>query len=429
MSLITITPLDTPFTRNDLTITNNVIDKFKNGIYVASSSSYSSTNNLAYNVFNGSTSTYWESGSTISGSNPVYVQDPYTNSFPASYVGGGVPTNTYKTKVGSNFIEGEWVQIQIPYRIFIDNYSILPRQDSNSDKFPRKFCLVGSNDGNKWDMIDQQINPKPSTDTKVPTKFSVTTIYSYSYFRLIISEMMKGTTASICQLNLSGYLNLISNNVYLDKGFVYSSGGTVFYNGGENSYLYSENGKNNIMSTNLYTNDSTNLEGFSTMTENKTSDLYISNSIKPFSMLEQSYGSFSITESFDGNVFIPTELLTKAYGNTQTPQYIDAIKEYQLKPLNKLIQQNSELTGNINMAHKQLSGNIDPYLRERNKLLNDKNIDFGGDKVLYKDRKPTLADGLQDDINTMIIKENNLYILGTITLATLLIGIIVVARN
>jgi hypothetical protein len=750
MSLITITPVNKPFTRNDLTITTEVEDKFKNGIYIASSSSYGSANNLAYNAFNGSTTKFWESGSTSGDSKPIYAQDPYTNSSPASYIGGGVPTNTFKTKLGGSSIDGEWIQIQIPYKIFIDSYGILPRQDGKSDQFPRKFCLVGSNDGITWEIIDQQVNPKPSTDTTKQTKFSVTTIYSYTYFRFIISEMTKGTTASLCQLNLYGYLNLISNDVYVDNGFVYSTGGTVFYNGGNNSILYSEKGTSNaitsslyssngpvnapgansvstnggsinatqsnvtstggsltasnsnisstgsqisanngtinstggsvtssggtlnsyggsisstggtfnstvgpiqsaggtIMSTNgtisstndniyanggtinnisnskvvpvpvptpvpvpnpvpiptpsqssgigrtptpstspsqsgpvpkpprqtpviqngnfsspglpgnyyKYINDSTtvpnwkfnaallntsnawgypipypsgnqcasiqstqsisqslvlsagkckvtgsacgrnccasgtnpidvyfngnkigtitsqvnkwetftysftvpsdgtfeikfqgvaqndrstalqnisvsNVEGFTTMSENKSSDLYISNTIKPFSMVEQSYGSFSITENFDSNVFVPTDVLKKTYGSTQTPEYIDAIKEYQLKPLNNLIKQNSEMTGNVNVAHYELRDKINPYLKERNKLLADKKIDYASDSPLYKDRKPTLADGLQEDIHTMIIKENNLYILGTITLATLLVGIIVIARN
>jgi hypothetical protein len=730
MSLITITPLDKPFTKNDLTVTNNVTDKFKNGTYIVSSSSYSSNNNLAYNAFNATTTNYWESGSTKPGSKPTYVQDPYTNSSPASYVGGGVASTTFKTKAGSSVISGEWIQLQIPYKIFIDSYSILPRQDANSDQFPRKFYLLGSNDGNKWEIIDQQVNPKPSDDKKTPTQFSVTTIYSYTYFRFVISEMTKGTTASICQLNLFGNLNLISNNVYLDQGFVYSAGGTVFYNGGENSTLYSEKGTVTSMSKNLYADQSTinssgpstiysdkgtvnathsnvsssgapvsattsnlqlsnssvsanggtiattgsvsstggtvnanggaitssqgnfnnatgtinsnggtitsntgtivsnndnilanasnvysgttstvkvgvptpstpppppraqptiengnftfpsipnnsgkcisdnrtaqpwtfnacifnksasarynmnypagnqcaslegtqyisqqvlfskgkckinfsatgrsvetgiywgrwrpiryqngganevkvmfngsvigtftppenswsnysytfnipdnksyeikfqgntnsdkataiqnitlsNVEGFTTMSENKKSEYNIADSIKPFSMNDE-YGSFSITENFESNVYVPSIVLQKTYGNTQTPEYIDAIKNYQLNPLNDLIKQNGDIHGNINLAHQKLSEKTTVVLHDQYKLLHNKHSDYRGDAPLQNDKKPTLADGLQEDLNTMIIKENNLYILGTITLATLLVGIIVVARN
>lgn len=840
MALVTITPLDTLFTSNNLTITTNT-DKYKNGIYIASSSSYSSENNLAYNAFNGKTNTFWECGSTKQGSNPIYTQDPFTNSKPASYVGGGVPTNTFKTLVGNTSIEGEWIQIQLPYKIYIDNYSILTRQDAKKDEFPRKFCFVGSNDGLKWEMIDQQVNPLPSSDLTKPTNFSVTTIYSYSYFRLIIRELTKGVTVNICQLNMVGYLNLISGNVFLNNGYVYSTGGNVFYNGGLESSLYANNsivnsksdnvyqsngtvnsndvkmlyasggnvnasnstissidaanvtannssvntnggtiasvtggtfsnnagaitstngtfsnnaaavtstggtfsnnsgaitatggtitnnsgavtatngtitnntgavtstggtfnnntgaiasvtnGKfdnnngtiataangtfsnntgivnsvtngtfsnnagavsmnggtvtstsgtvnatggtfnninGNVYSTNgtinnpinninlaatapgppgpagkpgvdgkpgpagpvgssgtagpagpagtparripvinngnfsypllsnnsyKYYNDNTsvpswafraylannsndwgyprpypngnqcasihttsyvaqnvyfskgkctvslyacgrgwsqnpitvyfngtnigtinptynnwksyvfsfnvpndgifeikfqgtvwwtdvstaiqnitvaNVEGFTTMSENKKSELYISNNIQGVSMVDPLYASFSVNENFEGNTFIPTNELQKTYGNIQTPQYIDAIKKYQLKPLNNLIKQNSEITGNINSTRQEINENLVYHGIQREHLLQDKNSDYKGDSELFNEKKPTLADGLQEDINTMIIKENNLYILGTITLATLLIGIIVIARK
>jgi hypothetical protein len=143
------------------------------------------------------------------------------------------------------------------------------------------------------------------------------------------------------------------------------------------------------------------------------------------------YSSFSITESFDtGNVFMPTDTLQKIYGsNILDPTYINAIQQHQLNPLNDLIKQNSQLTSNINRTHQNLNKKTDFVMRTQQQLLNDKNSDYNGDSPLFKDKKPTLADGLQDDINTMIIKENNLYILGTITLATLLLGVIVVARN
>ena len=172
-------------------------------------------------------------------------------------------------------------------------------------------------------------------------------------------------------------------------------------------------------------------DGFTTMSENKNSQYYISTPAQPFSMFDQPYSSFSITENFNtGNVFIPTNALKITYGsNILDPTYINAIQKHQLNPLNDLIKQNSQLTSNINRTHQNLNKKTDFVMRTQQQLLNDKNSDYNGDSPLFKDKKPTLADGLQDDINTMIIKENNLYILGTITLATLLLGVIVVARN
>jgi hypothetical protein len=62
-------------------------------------------------------------------------------------------------------------------------------------------------------------------------------------------------------------------------------------------------------------------------------------------------------------------------------------------------------------------------------LNNDAKYDFSGNVLQYTDKKPTLADGLDDDLKTMILQENNLYILGTITMATLLVGILVISRD
>ena len=173
-----------------------------------------------------------------------------------------------------------------------------------------------------------------------------------------------------------------------------------------------------------------NVEGFTTMEENNSSQYNISNPIKPFSMLDQKYSSFSLTENFTSGIFVPTDVLKTTYGgNTQTPEYIDAIKKYQLTPLNNLIKETGDIHGNINLAHEELGEKTNETIHLQHRLMRDKRSDYRGDAPLYKDRKPTLADGLQDDVNIMIIKENNLYILGTITLATLLIGTIVVARN
>lgn len=248
MSLVTIVPLDTPFTQNLLDLTNyNHSERYKNGQYLASSSS-NSNNHLAYNAFNKDSLAYWECGNTNTDSNPPYRNDPYINASPSSYI-GVKPEYIIKTLVGNTNVEGEWIQIELPYKVYLTNYSILPKQDINNQQFPQKFYLLGSNDGVDWNIVDQQINGR-SRGTNIPTIFSVTTIYNYRFFRLVICELNKGTTVSICQLKLDGNLNLISGNAYLTNSIVFSSQENVVYNGGENSNMISIDG-------NIYTNGAT----------------------------------------------------------------------------------------------------------------------------------------------------------------------------
>ena len=51
------------------------------------------------------------------------------------------------------------------------------------------------------------------------------------------------------------------------------------------------------------------------------------------------------------------------------------------------------------------------------------------DKDGFPKDRPTLADGLQSDAYTMVITHNNMYMLGIIATATLLIGAILVGKS
>jgi hypothetical protein len=45
-----------------------------------------------------------------------------------------------------------------------------------------------------------------------------------------------------------------------------------------------------------------------------------------------------------------------------------------------------------------------------------------GRTLLFNERKPTMQDAINDDLNMLILQENQLYMLGVITIATLLVG-------
>lgn len=552
MSLISVMSIPSKFIRNDLLLANiSGNESFKNGTYLVSASSYSNKDYLAFNAFNGTKTNFWQSGYFNNSSVP-YLRDAYLNAKPASYIGGGSDKNTWKTNVGDGKINGEWIQIQIPYRIFLDSYSILPRQDCCSKEFPSKFYLLASNDGVKWDTLDQQNLTSLPINVDTPSTYYVRTISSYTYFRLVISELFEGQKVSLCQFNLFGYLNLISGNIKLDRGIVYSTNGNVTLNNGNvqstggnvfsnsdklytsysnitsnanvinstqgnimsnnssinsthgnifsnNSSLTSNNSNintnnanvtstggtintnsgtftsnndkinstNGVMSITSGTINSTNgnitsnsgtvnsnngkinssndtiiMNGTSNSTnsikkesftnKNNNQQIYMQD-IKPFSSFETIYNSFKITENFDeknykGNTFIHKDDLQKTFGINNTT-YIDAIQKYELNPINNQILNHTKQVDNINKNYIDLSNNIDSYNDLKNKLSSNPEYDFDGKKLNYIDKKPTLRDGLLDDVNTMIVQENNLYILGTITLAVLLVGTIIVIRE
>jgi len=192
-----------------------------NGNYIITASSYASDNAQPFNIFNSTENKYWQcdfSGNADyninTNSHPKYVQNPYNEGTPSTYQGGGATTNTWVTTIGGeegttqNFVKGEWIQVQIPYRIYLHKYSILTPPYSENSTFPVKMTLVGSNDGKKWDYIDfrNSITDNSPPIASHPLKtFNINSKEKYSYFRLIFSEMSnKIKFVKINQWNLWG---------------------------------------------------------------------------------------------------------------------------------------------------------------------------------------------------------------------------------
>jgi len=114
-----------------------------------------------------------------------------------------------------------------------------------------------------------------------------------------------------------------------------------------------------------------------------------------------------------------------------------AINEYQIKPLRKIADDYSTLQSKINQNAVDLSNNISKITNQggtgmRDLLMADsagQNLyDFSGNTFNYRNRKPTVTDALNEDIKTMILQENYIYILGTLTTATLLIAAVYLAK-
>lgn len=211
--LIQIIPIpNESFTKNKLTIKDAINDNEYNydhiGDYIASSSSYSNDKNTAENAFNPTGDAFWQCDYA---NNPEYnkntfdhkpyKQNPYVKSDVGKSIyqpnGGGAPNTKFTTIVNiagqPQPIKGEWLQIQIPNTnpIYLYKYSILtPPPVDGVITFPKNFTVVGSNDGIKWNYIDQQVMIEPvDTTNRKPVVFNLNCREKYNIFRLIINSL------------------------------------------------------------------------------------------------------------------------------------------------------------------------------------------------------------------------------------------------
>lgn len=385
MTTISIIPKGYTFNDYILTIPNtnpyiNDLSYIYGSYIVTSSSTDSSKNNLPYNAFNNSSNTYWESEKMDKINK--YKQFAYTNSEPASYVGGGTDLNTWKTNVNNNNILGEWIQIQIPYKLYLDNYSLLSHPIINEystvsnipetlkQNSPKQFYVLGSNNGVNWNIIDQRNLLNVPMDLNKATTYYANTRNGYSYFRLVINQLFKGDNIKLYQFNLFGYVNSISGNIHYIENFA----------------------------------------NYENATKNNNPNIYMQH-YKPFSNFEPLYQTFNVVETFDASG-VDLERIRSTSNSINL----------KLNTLNKL-------NDDVNQNYNELRNRVQIYKNLRHELASNKKYDYSGNVLQYTEKKNTLADGLNEDLKIMIVEENNLYILGTIAMATLLIGILVISKD
>ena len=97
--------------------------------------------------------------------------------------------NVSTTLVDRTRLLGDWLQIQFPYRI-TSNYYTIQSVIGPGRRHPFSFALVGSNNGSSWNRISLYTNLTKSTVglgfPNVMFNVSASTTSAYSYFRLII---------------------------------------------------------------------------------------------------------------------------------------------------------------------------------------------------------------------------------------------------
>jgi hypothetical protein len=333
-----------------------------NGKYVVSSSSFSSDKNMPYLVFNGNVNEeFWQSdyadNKTISYNKtyPLYNSNPYSGEESSIYQGGGSNENTWITKYKMNnenkTLMGEWIQIKLPYKVSLTKYSLMTPDYSEYCTFPNTFFVLGSNDGNFWELLDKQ-NTKDLflNDNNPFREFEINNDRPFSYYRLVISEMKnKINKIMLKQWNMFGTTD-------------------------NNSKPYNSNE-----------------EGFTT--------------------LSRSFDLILKRENFDNMKDV----------NKQIDELKIKADNY-VKDLNAINTNSVYLRKNMNeITNKKQTG-------VRDILMSNPKYDFNGNTLNL--RKPKyIEDAMLEDINDRISYNNTTFLIGSITIVTLLIFSIVIGSK
>ena len=162
---------------------------FLNGTYIMSSSC------LPTQASNGGYLSYAFNGA----SSAAILQSPST------YNSSGAYTGSVQTVTSGVTVLGEWMQIQLPYTLWVTTYNVFSGVNGGggawAQMFPKSFYLCGSNNGTTWTTIDNRSNVTGSTtqSSNIFTAPAYTT--GYRYFRLIGQQI--GTGGNLTRMGVA----------------------------------------------------------------------------------------------------------------------------------------------------------------------------------------------------------------------------------
>lgn len=485
-------PDNTKFTKNEIVIKKPIYDKndiYNDydhiGEYTISSSSFQKGNN-AYNAFN-EDDTIWESSETLginSYDNYDYdtktvIKNKYT--YDVLPFGPSYYNSTNNTNIENSTILGEWIQIQLPKSFYLYSYCIrvpvikndkYPNISSNSidnslikntSFFPKAFMLVGSNDGNSWDYLDQKtlINT-PEKITKFnegycydknrnEIRIQINSINNYSFYRFVVTALFPGNkNLKISNLSFYGYVkepvqnsSTLKNNLEPSKknNSCCQESNKESFSGIRNSQEYltemelnnlSLNNDSNPELTKVYKDLQSSINQ-AKIDKNKLSNL-------------NSYDIFTkqIIENFDSHNFVHKTPSIKILPNGYPFEIDIKDKEILSEQINPSILIYKDYLGSINQVNQNmytLNDKVIDINEQQNYLSNAKvtndnlvisdpynytnnNFDFEQNN----NTKPNTIDGRINDTKEFVIQQSSILVLSTITMATLVIGLILVYK-
>ena len=113
------------------------------------------------------------------------------------YNTSGVYLGTVSTTVSGSAVTGEWMQIQLPYKLLVTTYSIITGAagggSTYNQMFPKNYTLAGSNNGTTWTLIDSKTGYSATSANGINRFTAPTQTVYYTYFRLIGSAVGTGS--------------------------------------------------------------------------------------------------------------------------------------------------------------------------------------------------------------------------------------------
>jgi hypothetical protein len=84
----------------------------------------------------------------------------------------------------------------------------------------------------------------------------------------------------------------------------------------------------------------------------------------------------------------------------------------------------------IQRNYQDISNNLTMYYQNRDKMYSKMQYDYSGNSLqLFHNTIPTINDGLKEDTDTLILRENTLFIVGSITMASLIVLALIIGSK
>ena len=151
--------------------------------------------NGTYNFLTSSTTSTAIGGSLVLSFYGTSVPDIWLS--PANYNSSGVYTGSVSTVVSGSSVTGEWMQIKLPYTLYVTTYSVNANINGGPSwnyLFPKSFTLCGSNDGSTWTTVDSRSGLTCNSNGLNTFTAPVSNpLVGYRYFRLIGSQIGVGS--------------------------------------------------------------------------------------------------------------------------------------------------------------------------------------------------------------------------------------------
>jgi hypothetical protein len=139
-----------------------------------------------------------------------------------------------------------------------------------------------------------------------------------------------------------------------------------------------------------------------------------------------------INESFDTRDYQEAKDVRDIGGNPGNNKSLpNEIIDRQINPMLGIAQDYSNLQKKINDKYYSIGDKLNKISNDersgvRDKLIDDPEeiYDFKGETLYYSSKKPKKVDALKDDVQMMLVQTNDMFILGSLTIASLLIAAI-----